>query len=98
MGAEAVKKTLVHSALAVILGLTIVLAPLVLLVSSQPQSNVGFSEALSTKFKEVERSTSEPDVEVFGLCFVIALVGYIFVRRKTSNRGFRRLGQGPYYF
>lgn len=33
MGAEAVKKTLVHSALAVILGLTIVLAPLILLVS-----------------------------------------------------------------
>jgi branched-subunit amino acid ABC-type transport system permease component len=96
MGAEAVKKTLVQSALAVILGLTIVLAPVVLLVSSQPQSNVGFSEALSTKFKEVERSASEPDVEVFGICFVIALVGYVLIRRKTSDREFRRLGQSPY--
>ena len=104
MEANALKQVLVYSVLAVVLGLALVLVPLVTLAEIGTQNRSGLPEALSLKFREVESSpsnepkVSESDVEVLGLCFVLALVTYVLSRRKTSERKHRLIGRSPYYF
>jgi hypothetical protein len=96
------KRILIYSALAVILGLVLVLVPLVTLAEIGIQDNYGMPEALYMKLKEVEGARSnmprfsESDVEVLGMCFVLALAAYVLSRRKMPEHEYRWTGQSPF--
>lgn len=95
------KRALVYSALAIILGLTIVLAPLIALAQIKKQDSYRLPETLSKQFREVEGSPSDAskstsEVESLGACFAIALVAYVFFRGKRPEREYRIIGKIPY--
>jgi hypothetical protein len=99
--ADTLKEIIMRTALAVVLGLALVLLPLFVLAETRPQ-NYAFPQSLSEKFREVERppsdaqNASESDIQVFAACFTVALVAYIFTRRRRPQHEYRWFGQIPY--
>jgi hypothetical protein len=102
MEAAGLRKTLIYSTLAVVLGLALVLLPLFTVAElrsqyeSQPQP-----PSLAQRFKYVESPPPDSarfssDVEVLGACFAIALVAYVFFRGKRSRREDRLLRSVPF--
>jgi len=93
---------MVYSAVAVVLGISLTLLPLLTLtfVETRNISKV----ALQTKFEQFEGAREESledslsDLEVLALCFIIALLAYLIIRRKHPHRTYRRMGDYLYYF
>jgi hypothetical protein len=95
------RRTLVYSILAIALGLTLVLVPLMALAQIRTQDSSRLPESLPREFREIESPPSEKprnasEVETLGVCFVIALVAYVFFRGRRPERGYKIIGNIPY--
>ena len=86
------KKALLYSALAVILGLALTLVPLYTLAEVRTENRgLLMPNALSDQLKSLGGSSyhantlesSNTDVELFAVSFVVALVAYMVFKRKT---------------
>jgi len=85
------KKILLYSGVAVVLGLLLTLVPLVTLAEFRAE-NYGarsYAQSLSERMKSLEGAHgldkpaySTTNVQVFGVCFTIALVVYVLFRRR----------------
>jgi hypothetical protein len=88
MEAARLRKTLVYSSLALVLGLALVLLPLftVAELKSQYENLPQPSLAQRLRYLESPPPYNTSDVEVLSACFAIALVAYVFFRGKRSRR------------
>jgi hypothetical protein len=101
MEATALRKAWVYSALAIVLGLLLVLFPLITLTSIRAEDHHELNAMLSEKLKELDgsssdRKSSSSDVETLALSVIIALAAFMFLRRRRPQVGRRVIGQLPY--
>jgi hypothetical protein len=108
MEADAVRKTLIYFAAAVVLGLAFMLVPLITLAETMTQDHPSFPESLGMlpdslrKLAEVESPprdrprSSTFDVEVLGVSFIVALIAYVLFKRRLPERKYRMIGQIPF--
>lgn len=101
------KKILVYSVFAVVLGLVLTLVPLFTLAETRPKDDYALMQPLSLSERmetlEGTRGLDEPkytfaDIDVFAISFVIALVVYVLLKRRLPDRDYRRFGPHPFYF
>jgi branched-subunit amino acid ABC-type transport system permease component len=104
MEAIDLRKALVYAALAVFLGLVLVLAPLITLIATGTEDHYQLPSLFSQRLKELDGSSSEgsksstPDVESLALSFVIAFIALMFFRRRRPSGERRSFGPLPYQF
>lgn len=88
------KKILVYSVLAVILGLTLTLVPPALLVTlAENKASYAMPHALSEGLEKLERSYatldkpkySVADLGIVAFCLIIALSAYMFLKSKMLH-------------
>lgn len=89
------KKILVYCAVAVVLGLTLVLVPLIALAGIKPENNVmgrPFSQQLEklegTHGLDAPKCTNS-DVRILAFSFIIALVVYMVFKHGISHSDYR---------
>jgi len=90
-----VKKILVYSAVAVVLGLTLVLVPLIALAGIEAENNV-MDRSFCQQLEQLEGThgldapkCSDSDVKILAFSFVIALVAYMLFRHRISHHDYR---------
>lgn len=93
MEADTLKKILLYSAVAVVLGLLLTLVPLIALTGIKAENRYATPQSLSERLKALEGAygTDTPkysvaDLEISAISFVIALVAYASFKRKMSYR------------
>jgi hypothetical protein len=101
MEATALKKAWVYSALAIVLGLLLMLFPLITLMSVGAKDHHDLNTMLSERLMELEGSSSDrksspSEAETLSLSFIIALAAFMFLRRRRPQVGRRVIGQLPY--
>jgi len=91
-----VKKILVYSAVAVVLGLTLTLVPLIALAGIKAENHYVMSRSLSQQLEQLEGThgldapkCTNSDVKILAFSFVIALVVYMLFKRRTSHHDYR---------
>jgi hypothetical protein len=96
MEADTLKKILVYSAVAVVLGVVLTLAPLIALAGIKAEYHFLMRLPLSEGLEQLEgtHGLEEPkysisDVEILGFSFVIASVAYLLFKRRTSHHDYR---------
>ncbi|MDI6905211.1 MAG: hypothetical protein QMD13_06975 [Candidatus Bathyarchaeia archaeon] len=84
------KKILVYSAVAVVLGLILTLVPLITLTEIQAENHY-MAGSLSEQLEKLEGTYglnapkySVAELEIFAISFVIALVVYVVFKRSSS--------------
>lgn len=89
------KKILVYSAVAVVLGLTLVLGPLIALAGIKAENNV-MGPSFSQQLKQLEGTHgldapkfTNSDVKILAFSFVIALVVYMVFKHGISHHDYR---------
>jgi hypothetical protein len=95
---------MVYAILAVFVGLLLVLLPLVTIIGVEAESHLGLPRAFSEnqagsagpRSKQSGPSTSE--VESLALSFAIAVLAFMFLRRRTPRHERIFFGQVPYWF
>lgn len=97
------KKILLYSAVAVVLGLLLTLVPLITLAEIRAEDHYAMLGSFCEQLEKLEgpRGLGGPkysaaDVEVFAISFVIALVVYVLFKRRTPHRDYRWIGPYPY--
>ena len=97
------KKTLLYSAAAVVLGLLLTLVPLITLAKIRPYYYHAMRNSLPEKLETLDGtygfrgySYSAADVNVFAISFVVALVVYMLFKRRRPHRDYRWVGPYPY--
>ena len=94
------KKAMASSALGLILGLFLVVAPLLALAEIKGQYPSASPNSFSEKF--IEGSTSDlprftsSDIWVLAICFAIAMAAYLFLRSRLPEREYRMVNHIPY--
>lgn len=100
MEASALRRVWAYSALAVLLGLLLVLVPLITLLSIGAEDQRAANESFSLSIKKLEGSRSDngssTDAESLALSFIIVVVAFMFLRRRRPQVGRRVIGQLPY--
>jgi hypothetical protein len=102
MEALGLRKSLIYAALAFCLGLRLVLVPLITLAGTGAENHYGPFESLSERLKGLDGSSSEgsksstSDVESLALSFIIAMVAFMFFRRRRPNDERKVFGPLPY--
>jgi len=101
MEASALRRIWAYSAVAVLLGLLLVLVPLVTLLSIGAEDHNATSRSFFQSIKKLEGSRSDndsstADAESLALSFIIAVVAFMFLRRRRPQVGRRVIGQLPY--
>jgi hypothetical protein len=101
MEASALRRVWAYSALAVLLGLLLVLVPLITLLSIGAEDQRAANESFSLSIKKLEGSRSDngsstADAESLALSFIIVVVAFMFLRRRRPQVGRRVIGQLPY--
>ena len=101
MEAARLRKTLLYSTLAVILGLALVLLPLFTVAELRSQYESQTQPSLAQRLRYLESPPPDStqfssDVEVLGACFALALVAYVFFRGKRPRREDRALRPVPF--
>jgi hypothetical protein len=92
MEADALKKILVYSVIAVVLGLLFVMVPLIISAETKAGNHYVMPESVSRGFGKLEGSRlgeSKPvnaDLEILAVSFAIALVAYILFKRRMPHR------------
>ena len=83
------KKILLYSAAAVVLGLLLMLVPLITLAKIRPNHYHAMRNSLSEKLETLDGTYdfggskySAADVKVFAISFVVALVAYMLFKRR----------------
>jgi hypothetical protein len=95
MEADTVKKILVYSAVAVVLGLTLTLVPLIALAGIKAENNV-MCRSLSQQLEQLDGTHgldapkfTNSDVKILAFSFVIALVVYMVFKHGISHHHYR---------
>jgi len=92
MEMSTLKKILLYSGVAVVLGLLLTLVPLITLAEFRAENHYDtpvYAQSLSERMKSLEGTYalykpafSTTDVQVLGVCFAIASVVYVLFRRR----------------
>ena len=96
------RKPLVYSTVAIVVGLLLVLVPLITVVGTGSENHNGTLESFSRGLQGLDGSTSgsskssTSDVESLVLSFVIAIVAFMFFRRRRPNDELGAFGSLPY--
>ena len=91
------KKILLYSAVAVVLGLVLTLVPLIRPDHYNAMRNsLSEKETLDGTYNFGGYRYSAADVKVFAISFVVALVVYMLFKRRRSHRDYRWIGPYPY--
>jgi hypothetical protein len=99
------KKILVYSVVAVVLGLTLTLVPLFTLAEIRAKNDYATGQPLllPERMETLEGTygLDEPkytfaDIDVFAISFVIALVVYVLFKRKLPDRDYQRFRPHPF--
>ncbi|MBX5328757.1 MAG: hypothetical protein QHH18_05465 [Candidatus Bathyarchaeota archaeon] len=86
------RKVLLYAVTAVILGLLITLVPLVTFAKITPAHTDAEAHVLSKSLRDLEGlradtpTYSHADIEVLAISFVVALIAYILLKRRTPYR------------
>jgi ABC-type dipeptide/oligopeptide/nickel transport system permease component len=102
--AHTLKKILLYSAVAVVLGLSLILVPLITLVEIRAENGyLAGTRSLPEQLEELEGTHgldtpeySTYDVKILAFSFVIALVAYMLFKRRTSRQDYLWSGRSPY--
>jgi hypothetical protein len=95
MEAKTLKKILLYSLVAMVLGLSLVLVPLIT-ISEATTTDYFLMPSLSNRLEKIEGKYSpDADVAFFAISFVIALVAYLLVKSIMPRRDY---GSIPYRF
>jgi hypothetical protein len=103
MEAQAVKKGIIYTVAAAILGLSLVLIPLIT-IRAESEYNGFLLEAVPARLQRLEGRTYETNVanswsteiQFLAIVFVLALIEYLLFRRKSPYRYRARTLQYPY--
>ena len=98
------KKIFTYAFAAIALGLTIILVPLIAGAEMRNDSQLGFPASLSEGFRKLEGPSAQADlprfsatdIEAISICFVFALVLYMWAKSKQPHREYRWTGYVPY--
>jgi hypothetical protein len=96
------KKILFYSAVAVVLGLFVILVPLVTFAETTTENDYAMPQTLNKRLERLEGyvadepKCSSSDVEALAFSFVVASVVYLLFKRKTFRDDYRGLGLPPY--
>jgi len=100
MEMDTLKKILLYSGVAVVLGLLLTLVPLITLAEFRAENHYDallHAQSLPEQMKRLEGTYcldkpaySTADLQVLGVCFAIALVVYVLSRRRTPRHDYRR--------
>lgn len=92
METDALKKILLYSGVAVVLGLLLTLVPLITLAEFRAENHHDatlYAQSLPEQMKKLEGTYasdtpaySTANLQVLGICFAIALVVYVLFRRR----------------
>jgi hypothetical protein len=92
METNTLKKILLHSVVAVVLGLLLTLLPLITLAEFKAENHyeaTPYVQSLNEQMKRLEGTYgldkpaySTADLQILGACFAIALVVYLLFRRR----------------
>ena len=97
------KKILLYSAVAVVLGLLLTLVPLITVARIRSDHYLAMPKSLPENLETLDGTYSfegyrysAADVNVFTISFVVALVVYMLFKRRKSHRDYRWVGPYPY--
>ena len=97
------KKILLYSAVAVVLGLLLTLVPLITVARIRSDHYLAMPKSLPENLETLDGTYSfegyrysAADVNVFAISFVVALVVYMLFKRRKSHRDYRWVGPYPY--
>ena len=87
------KRTLTYFAVAVFLGITLTLVPLVILAEIRPPENHTLSLSILQEMREYHSLENQgnawDEVTVLAVSFIIACIGYMILKRKTTRHELR---------
>jgi len=89
------KKTLLYTAVAVVLGLSMTLIPLVTLAELKPENHYATPHSFSRALEGLEGShvntqtSSSADVEVLAVSFAVAFAVYVLFKRRRPHQEHR---------
>ena len=87
------KKALTYVAVAVFLGITLTLVPLVVLAEIRPPENHTLSLSILREIREYhsleKQGNASDEVTVLAVSFIIACIGYMILKRKTTRHELR---------
>jgi Mn2+/Fe2+ NRAMP family transporter len=96
MEADTVKKILVYSVVALVLGLTLVLIPLIALAGIKAENDYAMGRSLFQQLEQLEGTHdldapkfTTSDVKILAFAFVIALVVYMVFKHGISHHDYR---------
>ena len=100
METDTLKKILLYSGVAVVLGLLLTLVPLITLAEFRTENHYDatlYAQSLPERMKRLEGTYgldtpaySTANLQVLGVCFAIALVVYVLFRRRIPLHDYRR--------
>jgi hypothetical protein len=100
METDTLKKILLYSGVAVVLGLVLTLVPLITLAEFRAENHYDatlYVQALPGQMKRLEGTYgsdkpaySTADLQILGACFAIAVVVYVLFRRRIPLHDYRR--------
>jgi hypothetical protein len=94
------RKSLIHSIIGLVLGLSIIAVPILALAEIRRQDSPMTSNNFSEKFIEGPDSNaptfSSSDIWFLPIRFVVALVAYLVFRSRFPEREHRMVGHIPY--
>ena len=105
MEAETLKKILLYSLVAMVLGLSLMLVPLITISKVKANDYLLMPEQLSKELQGIEGTYQEKieaiycqnvEVGIFAISFVIALVVYLLVKSVIPRHDYE--GFGPYWY
>lgn len=94
------RKTMVYSVAAIILGLALTLLPWVTFAQIRvPEEAYTYTFSSDYDIYNTEKQKEQiSDIEALAISFFIAITAYIVIRRKWPHRTYRRMGDPLYYF
>lgn len=103
MEADTLKKILVYFAVAVVLGLFLMLVPLITIAEIRVENDHAIPRSLWAGLEKLEgdydldaSKYSDIDLEIFAISFVVALVVYVLFKRRLPHHEYRGLAPYPY--
>ncbi len=96
------KKILLYSGVAVVLGLLLILVPLITFAQTTTENGYATLRPFSKQLEGLEGLSADTpkystsDVKALAFSFIIASVAYLLFKRRTSRHDYRWTGLPPY--